>query len=168
VLPSTSPANAAVPYEERLRWFRALRTWLEPVPRPAARALVVDPLGRVLLLRWENPVSREAWWILPGGRVDDGEDAAAAIRRELGEEVGLDADPGPVVATYEHVYPFAGRIVRQLDRFFLVRVERDEVAPRIDLRSENIHAQRWWTTGELAHTDERIAPRHLLELLASR
>ena len=25
VLPSTSPANAAVPYGERLRWFRALR-----------------------------------------------------------------------------------------------------------------------------------------------
>jgi double-stranded uracil-DNA glycosylase len=28
VLPSTSPANAAVPYEERLRWFRALRSCL--------------------------------------------------------------------------------------------------------------------------------------------
>ena len=26
VLPSTSPANAAVPYDERLRWFRALAT----------------------------------------------------------------------------------------------------------------------------------------------
>ena len=26
VLPSTSPANAAVPWAERLRWFRALRT----------------------------------------------------------------------------------------------------------------------------------------------
>ena len=26
VLPSTSPANAAVPYAERLRWFRALAT----------------------------------------------------------------------------------------------------------------------------------------------
>ena len=24
VLPSTSPANAAVPYDERLRWFRVL------------------------------------------------------------------------------------------------------------------------------------------------
>ena len=24
VLPSTSPANAAVPYDERLRWFRRL------------------------------------------------------------------------------------------------------------------------------------------------
>ena len=28
VLPSTSPANAAVPYAERLRWFRALRRLL--------------------------------------------------------------------------------------------------------------------------------------------
>ena len=28
VLPSTSPANAAVPYQERLRWFRALREML--------------------------------------------------------------------------------------------------------------------------------------------
>jgi TDG/mug DNA glycosylase family protein len=28
VLPSTSPANAAVPWEERLRWFRALRNAL--------------------------------------------------------------------------------------------------------------------------------------------
>ncbi|MGH3104453.1 MAG: mismatch-specific DNA-glycosylase [Gaiellaceae bacterium] len=28
VLPSTSPANAAVPYGERLRWFRALRELL--------------------------------------------------------------------------------------------------------------------------------------------
>jgi len=30
VLPSTSPANAAVPWEERLRWFRALRSSVAP------------------------------------------------------------------------------------------------------------------------------------------
>jgi TDG/mug DNA glycosylase family protein len=29
VLPSTSPANAAVPWEERLRWFRVLRELVE-------------------------------------------------------------------------------------------------------------------------------------------
>jgi TDG/mug DNA glycosylase family protein len=29
VLPSTSPANAAVPWEERLRWFRALREFTQ-------------------------------------------------------------------------------------------------------------------------------------------
>ena len=45
VLPSTSPANAAVPYAERLRWFRALREWIEPERRQAVRALVVDRRG---------------------------------------------------------------------------------------------------------------------------
>ena len=29
VLPSTSPANAAVPYAERLRWFRVLSAELD-------------------------------------------------------------------------------------------------------------------------------------------
>ena len=31
VLPSTSPANAAVPYAERLRWFRALAAVAQPL-----------------------------------------------------------------------------------------------------------------------------------------
>ena len=38
VLPSTSPANAAVPYWERLRWFRALAEELAPAARPRDRA----------------------------------------------------------------------------------------------------------------------------------
>jgi double-stranded uracil-DNA glycosylase len=33
VLPSTSPANAAVPYPERLRWFKALATLLAATRR---------------------------------------------------------------------------------------------------------------------------------------
>ena len=38
VLPSTSPANAAVPYDERLRWFRELRSLLRLRAQSAARA----------------------------------------------------------------------------------------------------------------------------------
>jgi double-stranded uracil-DNA glycosylase len=38
VLPSTSPANAAVPWEERLRWFRALRKFAQR-QRPPSRSL---------------------------------------------------------------------------------------------------------------------------------
>jgi double-stranded uracil-DNA glycosylase len=37
VLPSTSPANAAVPYSERLRWFRELRRWCSSRPRGRSR-----------------------------------------------------------------------------------------------------------------------------------
>ena len=167
VLPSTSPANAAVPYDERLRWFRALRAWLEPQPRFAARALVVDAEERVLLLRWEHPVTGDAWWITPGGRIHDGEDERAAIRRELVEEIGLDVDPGTVVWTREHVLLLTRRIVRQHESFFLVRVQSHEVAPTIDVAAEDLHGHRWWTLAELDSSEERIAPPDLAELVRS-
>jgi TDG/mug DNA glycosylase family protein len=165
VLPSTSPANAAVPYAERLRWFQALRAWIEPVDRHAVRALVVDGEGRVLLLRWRNPASGEVWWITPGGRVDPGETEQAALRRELREECGLEAEPGPLVHERVHVYPLDRVIVRQRDRFYLVRVGRHEVAPAVDLAAENVHGHRFWTLAELRATEERIAPPDLADLL---
>ena len=166
VLPSTSPANAAVPYAERLRWFEALRAWLEPVPRSAARALVVDPGGAVLLLRWER--GSGAWWIAPGGGLAESEDDEAGLRRELAEELGLrDFELGPLVCEYEHPLPSAARLYHQRNRIYLVRTERFEPAPTIDLEAESIAGHRWWTAAELAATDERIAPPNLAELLAS-
>jgi len=162
VLPSTSPANAAVPYAERLRWFHALHAWLEPRPREAVRALVVDAEDRVLLMRWEHSVGRQAWWITPGGGVRDGESDEDALRRELVEEAGLDVvDVGPPVWRREHVLPFGRRIVRQHERFHLVRVESHDVAPAVDLATENVTGHRWWTLDELETTDERISPRNL-------
>src|SRR5918992_6160823 len=69
VLPSTSPANAAVSYDERQRWFDELagRSSGKPL-RDAARALVVDPAGRVLLVRFE--FGNKTVWALPGGGLE--------------------------------------------------------------------------------------------------
>lgn len=47
VLPSTSPANAAVPWEERSRWFRKLAELSKPTLRPAVRAPILDEEDRV-------------------------------------------------------------------------------------------------------------------------
>ena len=66
-------------------------------PRPAARILLVDGRGRVLMLRF-TPADRPPLWCTPGGAVDPGESYEAAARRELWEEVGLDLDCGPQVA----------------------------------------------------------------------
>jgi TDG/mug DNA glycosylase family protein len=45
VLPSTSPANAAVPWEERLRWFRVFRAFLEETGATARPAGVSRASG---------------------------------------------------------------------------------------------------------------------------
>jgi TDG/mug DNA glycosylase family protein len=165
VLPSTSPANAAVPYAERLRAFEALRTWLEPVLREAVRALVVDAEDRVLLMRWERSPG-DTWWITPGGGVLDGESDEAALRRELVEEAGLEpVEIGPAVWRREHVLPFGERIVRQRERFHLLRVESHDVSPALELEAENVTGHRWWTLDELATTAERVSPRGLATYL---
>lgn len=166
VLPSTSPANAAVPYEERLRWFSALRDWLDPVERQAVRGVVVDAKQRVLLVRFEHPVSGDSWWATTGGGVDEGESDEQALRRELREEAGLDvSEAGPVVHEREHTFPWDGRIIRQRERFYLVRVEVHQPAPTIDLRPEGVTELRWWTLSELDRTGEVIVPPGLAQLV---
>jgi double-stranded uracil-DNA glycosylase len=164
VLPSTSPANAAVPYRERLRWFRALKEWveLEPIERRAVRGLVVDERERVLLLRWERRLG-STFWITPGGGIEGGEEERHALRRELREEAGLD-DPrlGRRVWTAEFVTVLRGGWFRQRENVYLVRTRASDVAVP-DLVDESVTAHRWWTLPELERSDELFGPLDLPE-----
>jgi TDG/mug DNA glycosylase family protein len=161
VLPSTSPANAAVPYAERLRWFSALRDWLEPVDRPAARALVIDRRQRALLVLFRDDAGQR-WWATPGGGIAEGETIEQAIRRELAEEAGLfEFELGPEIWRREPIYAWYGRIYHQREHIHLVRVDEHEPAPTVDLAAEHVHDVRWWTLAELEAADENLVPRSL-------
>jgi 8-oxo-dGTP pyrophosphatase MutT (NUDIX family) len=83
--------------------------------RHAARVVLTDRSGRVLLFRGGDPARPSAgtWWFTPGGEVHVGETIELAARRELWEETGLAvADLGPVVLMRHVQFDFRWRAVR--------------------------------------------------------
>ena len=168
VLPSTSPANAAVPWLERERWFQELAGRSSRLPlRDAVRALVLDPSERVLLVRFEWP--DRTVWAPPGGGLEPGESHEVALVRELAEECGLrDATIGPCVWTRTHWFTDMAGWGGQAEQIHLVRAPAFEPQPEWSaeaLAAEGIAGQRWFTPDELAEPGAVFAPRRLPELV---
>jgi len=155
VLPSTSPANAAVPRPARLRWFQELAGRSTGLPwRLGVRALVVDPAGRTLLLRYGDEYA--TWWVTPGGGKDPGESDEPALRRELREELGLrDFELGPLLWTREQWFRDEPGHCGQRENVYLLRTASFELAPELDLAAEGCHELRWLTADEVGRLPTR-------------
>jgi 8-oxo-dGTP pyrophosphatase MutT (NUDIX family) len=142
--------------------------------RSAARAVLLDPDDRILLVRFEFPA--KTVWATPGGGIEPGETPEEAIRRELDEEAGLTrAEVGPVIWTRLHIIPFiGGRWDGQREQYHLVRSHAFEPKPRHSweqLEREYLFEVRWWTLEELEAAGTApsepttFAPRRLPELV---
>lgn len=69
----------------------------------SAGVLVRD--GRVLACQRRADQSHAGRWEFPGGKREAGETAAECLRRELREELGIEAEIGAELWRVEHVYP---------------------------------------------------------------
>jgi len=141
--------------------------------REAVRALILDDDDRVLLVRFDFPA--RTVWAIPGGGIDGDESDEHALRRELGEELGLtEPDIGEHLWNRLHIFPFInGLYDGQRERAYLVRV-RSGFEPRPHFTWEQLNAEylfeiRWWTLAELqaaSSTGEiTTAPRRLAALV---
>ena len=86
-----------------------------------AGILVKD--GKILLVRHEK--NDKSYWLLPGGGVDFGESAEAALVREFQEEVGLSIQVGKIVLVHDSIP--ANRHRQVLNLYFLVTADKFDI-----------------------------------------
>lgn len=72
-----------------------------------AVAIIERADGAFLLAQRPAGKVYAGWWEFPGGKVQDGESAQAALARELHEELGIDVGPAFPWITRVFVYPHA-------------------------------------------------------------
>ncbi len=96
-----------------------------------AAAVLVEN-GRVLLTRRKSGTHLEGRWEFPGGKVEAGEDPRDALRRELREEIGIDAEVGEIVDVTFHRYDDAEKAVLLLF-FHATRTARSPDPRAIDV-----------------------------------
>ncbi|MDO9582226.1 MAG: (deoxy)nucleoside triphosphate pyrophosphohydrolase [Desulfomicrobium sp.] len=66
---------------------------------------IIEREGRVLATQRSSAMSMPHKWEFPGGKIDPGETAEECLRRELLEEIGIQARIGPSLPASTHQYP---------------------------------------------------------------
>jgi 8-oxo-dGTP diphosphatase len=117
-------------------------------------AAVIEREGAYLVTRRQRGVHLEGYWEFPGGKCEPSESLADCLRRELQEELGVDAAIGGEVFTVTHDYP--GRSVEL--HFFACTLLGE---PRPLLGQE----MRWVPRGDLCDLQFPPADHELIRLL---
>ena len=148
--------------------------------RPTVRVLLLDPLDRVLLIRYQDerivdpdlPADEQVavFWVLPGGGIEGDETVEQAARRELIEEIGLhDVALGEPVLRREKTMHVNGEAIRFVETCLIGRTRVTDVSwvGAEALEIETFRELRWWTLTELGATDEPVFPEGLADLVAT-
>ena len=96
-------------------------------------------------------------WEFPGGKIEEGEQPRDALRRELDEELGIEAKVGEEVARIRHEYKGGGSVEL---RFFVVREYKGELENKI------FKDMQWAKRSQLREYDFLEADQTLVKDLA--
>lgn len=128
--------------------------------RPAVKALI-ERNGKILALKTEAEDS--SYWVLPGGKVEYGEEPVRALERELQEEISCKTEIGEPVGMYHF---FTGP-EDQGDQIVLTVFEADIDDQEVDISDnpveEGITEYRWLGPGELIDKSDNPHLRKLID-----
>jgi 8-oxo-dGTP diphosphatase len=84
--------------------------------------------GKVLICQRTKYQPMALKWEFPGGKIEPGEQPRVALRRELEEELGIEATVGDELVRMRHIYKNGGAVEL---RFFIVEAFQGEIENRI-------------------------------------
>jgi ADP-ribose diphosphatase len=108
----------------------------------SAVVMPVDSKNRVMLVRQYRLPADKYLWELPAGKIDDGENALRAAKRELIEETGLRAGKWKKLARF---YPSPGFLQETMTIYLATDLTQGEAQPMEDERIET----KWFRRREL-------------------
>ncbi|GEM86438.1 NUDIX hydrolase [Meiothermus granaticius] len=96
--------------------------------------------GQVLLCRHPSG----SYWVLPGGRVIPREDSKTALRREIREELCLEATIGPLLWVVENFFELNHRIYHELGLYYRMEVPLELSSETFVVLSASIGLEFGW------------------------
>ncbi len=127
----------------------------------AVAGILHDGGGRILLAERARPPA-EGLLDVPGGFIDHGETAEAALRREIREELGLALTETAYLCTIANVYEYGGYNYRTLDIYFWCRAQDlANARPADDIRRVDLRRPEEFAPRELAFDSVRAVVQRL-------
>lgn len=102
-----------------------------------ARAVIKED-GKILLCHGKENEN----WFFPGGHIEEGESAPAALAREIKEELGVGSEVCRFVGASENKFTRAGVVSHEINLVFEVSLDENEVVSIED------HIEFAWLTPE--------------------
>ncbi len=119
----------------------------------SAVVMPVDAKKRILLVKQYRLPARAYLWELPAGKIDPGEKALQAAKRELKEETGCRAKKWTKLADF---FPSPGFLAEKMTIYLATELTEGEATPMEDERIE----KRWFTAKEV---EEQIVKGKIID-----
>jgi 8-oxo-dGTP diphosphatase len=121
---------------------------------------VIESDGKLLVCQRRRGSAFELMWEFPGGKLQGGENPVQGLRRELREELGVEAEIGAELYRTRHLYPELGEPIEVI--FLAAAVSVSSV--------QNIvfESMEWREPGTLTELNFLPADREFLATLVGR